>query len=134
MTTTLFQQLGGESKVRAIIRTLVDRMFDDILIGFFFRNTSREHLYELEYQHAAAFLGGPVAYRGRDLALVHKPLRIMGGQFARRMRLLEEILHAFAVPEAVVHAWLAHQRQQLGFIVADGAGTCAAISFPTSGT
>ena len=120
--------------MRAIIKTLVDRMFADILIGFFFRNTSREHLYELEYQHAAAFLGGPVAYRGRDLALVHKPLRIMGGQFARRVRILEEILQDSGVPEPIAQAWLEHQRQQLGFIVSDASQTCQATSLTTSGS
>lgn len=124
MTATLYEQLGGESKVRAITDRLVDRMFADIMIGFFFRNTRAEHLRELEFQHAAAFLGGPIAYRGRALDVVHKPLKIMGGQFARRLRILEEVLQGHGVPRNIIDAWLAHQREQLHLVVSTGPGTC----------
>lgn len=109
-------------------------MFADIMIGFFFRHTNRAHLYELEYQHAAAFLGGPVTYRGRDLAVVHKPLRIMGGQFARRLRILEEVLQSHAVAQSIAQPWIEHQRQQLGLVVTGPAGTCQVAPAPTSRT
>lgn len=84
----------------------VDRMFDDVMIGFFFRNVSRKHIKELEYQHAAEFLGGPVVYRGRPLRDAHKAHPIMGGQFARRKRILEETLVKHGVPDDIRAAWL----------------------------
>ena len=63
-TKAAFERLGGEPALRAIIDDFVDRVFDDIMIGFFFRNADRRRIKELEYQHAAEHLGGPVRYRG----------------------------------------------------------------------
>ena len=83
-------------------------MFDDVMIGFFFRKVARKHIKELEYQHAAQFLGGPVEYRGRPLREAHKAHPIMGGQFARRKRLLEQALQAHNAPQDIIDAWLAH--------------------------
>jgi truncated hemoglobin YjbI len=119
MHQSLYAQLGGESKLRAIIDEFVERLCDDLLIGFFFYKTKRARLKELEYAHAAAFLGAEVAYAGRPLAQVHKPLRIAGGQFSRRLQILREVLAAHAVPAAVNDAWLAHQQLLRPHIVAD---------------
>ena len=107
-TKVAFERLGGEPALRAIIDDFVDRIFDDIMIGFFFRNADRRRIKELEYQHAAELLGGPVAYRGRPMREAHAAHPIMGGQFARRKRILEEALIAHAVPEDIRVAWLAH--------------------------
>ena len=109
MGTTLYEQMGGEGKVRAIIEQFVDRMVDDVMIGFFFRKVNVRRLKELEFQHAAAFLGGPVAYEGRPLPAAHGPHKIQGGQFARRIHMLRQVLQEQQVPAAVVEAWLAHQ-------------------------
>lgn len=83
-------------------------MFDDVMIGFFFRKVSRKHIKELEYQHAAEHLGGPVVYRGRPLGEAHRAHPIMGGQFARRKRILEQTLTQHGVPDDIRTAWLAH--------------------------
>ena len=50
---TLFEQLGGEAKLRAIVDDFIDRVFADRMIGFFFRNADRGRIKELEYQLAA---------------------------------------------------------------------------------
>ena len=75
---TPFNRLG-EEKLRAIIDAFVDRVMDDVMIGFFFRHVNRERLKELEYQHAAEFLEADVKYRGRALRDAHGKHPIMGG-------------------------------------------------------
>ncbi|GAB4195996.1 MAG: hypothetical protein OHK0013_02790 [Sandaracinaceae bacterium] len=114
-----FERLG-EDVVRAITRDLVARMSKDLLIGFFFAKADLERLAELEYQHAAAFLGAPVRYEGRPLDRVHHPRRIFGGQFDRRLVILGEVLAAHHVPEDIRDAWLAHTRSQRALVVAPG--------------
>ena len=109
MAPTMYEQLGGESKVRAIIEIFIDRVVNDVMIGFFFRKTFLPRLKELEYQHAAAFLGAAVTYRGKPLRQAHGPHRIQGGQFARRKQILKEVLSEQQVPQAIAQAWLAHQ-------------------------
>ena len=46
---TLFERLGGEEKVRAIVDTFIDRVFADRMIGFFFRDADRNRIKEMEY-------------------------------------------------------------------------------------
>ncbi len=123
MAQTLFAQMGGEHKLRAVIDLFVDRMFDDILIGFFFRKTAKPKLKELEYEHAAAFLGANVPYTGRPLRRAHVGHQINGGQFARRRQILRDTLADLQVPAEVAAAWLAHQESLRADIVG-GAPSC----------
>lgn len=108
MDQTLFEQLGGEPKLRAIINTFIDSVFDDRMIGFFFRNADKQRIKDMEYQLAAHFLGAQVEYQGRPLDQVHAKHPIMGGHFDRRRQILKETLGLYNVPEPIKVAWLAH--------------------------
>ncbi len=103
-----FDQLGGEAALKSIINEFIDRVFQDLMIGFFFRAADRARVKEMEYQLAAHFLGAPIQYQGRPLDQVHAKLPIMGGHFARRRQILKDTLESFHVPEAIQSAWLAH--------------------------
>ena len=108
MTQSLFEKLGGEARLRAIIDTFIDRVFADRMIGFFFRNADRARIKKFEYQLAAAFLGADVQYQGRPLGRVHANHPIMGGHFARRRQILIETLEFYRVPDEIRDAWLRH--------------------------
>ena len=108
MEQSLFEQLGGEPRVRAIIDTFIDRVFDDRMIGFFFRNANRQRVKEMEYQLMAHFLGAQVQYQGRPLDQVHAKHPIMGGHFDRRRQILKETLDLYHLSEPIKEAWLAH--------------------------
>jgi len=99
-------------------------VISDTMIGFFFRDVSPKRLKELEFQHAAEHLGGPVRYRGRPLAEAHAKHRIMGGQFARRSQILREVLDRHGVEPEVRDAWLNHVESLRPLITADDAGEC----------
>jgi hemoglobin len=71
MSQSLFEKLGGEARVRAIIDVFIDRVFEDRMIGFFFRNADRARIKEMEYQLAASFLGADVKYTGKALGKAH---------------------------------------------------------------
>jgi len=121
---TMFERIGGEAALRAIVDDFVDRTVDDIMIGFFFRGVDRARLKQLEYQHAAEHLGGPVRYEGRPLRQAHAKHRIMGGQFARRKELLRKTLVAHAVPDEIASAWLAHVESLREQVTAEPDGQC----------
>ncbi len=105
---TLFEMLGGEAALRAIIARFVDRMFDDLMIGYLFRAADRERVKAKEYEFAARHLGAPVSYSGRPIDEAHRAHRVTGGQFMRRLQILKETLAAFQVPREVSEHWLAH--------------------------
>lgn len=119
-----FNRIGGEPALRAIIEDFVGRVFDDVMIGFHFRNASRERVTEMEYQHAAEHLGGPVTYGGRPLQKAHAPHRIMGGQFERRKKILSDVLKAHGVPDDIHDAWLAHTESLRHLITAQPGSEC----------
>jgi truncated hemoglobin YjbI len=120
----MYERIGGEPKLRAIISDFVDRVFEDIMIGFLFRNIDRRALKELEYQHAAEFLGAPLRYRGRPLDQAHKQHRILGGQFARRKEILRHTLVAHSVSPDIIGAWLTHTESLRALVTADAGGEC----------
>ena len=121
---SLYARMGGEAALRAVIDDFVDRLFDDIMIGYLFAEVDRARLKELEFQHASAFLGGPHAYTGRPLRAAHARHRIMGGQFARRLQLLRNVFAAQRVPEEVQQAFLAHNESLREQITSQDLGEC----------
>jgi hemoglobin len=124
MASTLFDDLGGEPALRKIIDRFVDRIFDDVMIGFFFRNARRERIKQKEYEFAAQHLGAPVVYSGRALDEAHRAHPIMGGQFLRRLTILKETLEAAGVPEHVKKHWLAHTEAMRPQVTADVGNLC----------
>lgn len=108
---TFYEQLGGEAPLRAIVADFYDRVFDDVMIGFFFRNQDKARLVEREFEFAARALGAAdVEYRGRTMRAAHAKHPIMRGQFDRRAKILEDTLRDHDVPEAVRLAWMGHTR------------------------
>lgn len=122
--TSLFDQLGGERRLRPLIRDFVDRMVDDTMIGFFFQGVDRDRLADLEYQFTARFLGANVPYEGRPIGAAHRRHRIMGGQFDRRRHILEETMVRYGVEPALRAAWLAHVDDLRKAVTQDAQGQC----------
>ena len=121
---SLFDQLGGEPKLRAIVDDFVDRCFDDVMIGFMFARAERSRIKRFEYEHAASHLGGPVEYGGRPLDRAHRPHQIFGGQFDRRRRILIETLRDHDVPSEIIDAWVSHQDSLRPLITKDPDSNC----------
>jgi hemoglobin len=121
---SLFDDLGGEPALRAIIERFVDRVFDDVMIGFFFVNARRERIKQKEYEFAAQHLGANVEYSGRALGEAHRAHPIMGGQFARRLTILKQTLEEAGAPEHVKAHWLAHTEALRPLVTGDLSTEC----------
>jgi len=119
-----FERIGGEPALRALVEDFVDRCFDDVMIGFFFARADRERVKRFEYEHAAAHLGAGIEYGGRPIRVAHGAHRIMGGQFARRLQILREVLQAHGVPEDVRQRWIAAQEALRGEVTGDPDSNC----------
>ncbi|MEN0066845.1 MAG: group 1 truncated hemoglobin [Myxococcota bacterium] len=105
---TDFERLGGQAGVDRILTTFVDRMRGDFIIGFLFEGRDRDRILKHEIELASAHLGGPKGYTGRSLGMVHAPLRILRGQFQRRMAVLKKVLTEHDVPNDIMARWVAH--------------------------
>lgn len=107
----------GPGRVRLIIDRFLDEVFEDPMIGFFFAGKPLSRIRELEYRFAVEHLGGGAVYNGRPLDEAHGDLRVFGGQFDRRRRILEETLEAFGVDEDIRARWIAHTEAQRDKVV-----------------
>jgi len=103
-----FETLGGEPALRLIIDRFVDRIFDDLMIGYLFRAADRQRVKDKEFEFAARHLGAPVEYTGRPLQEAHRAHRITGGQFMRRLQILKETLSELNAPAQVIEHWVQH--------------------------
>ena len=124
MAGTLYDRLGGEVKLRQIIDAFIDRVFNDRMIGFFFRSADKERIKEMEFQLTARFLGAPIEYQGRPLDEVHAKHPIMGGQFMRRLAILRETLEYYNVPKEIMDSWLSHTESLRPLITRDAGSDC----------
>ena len=127
MEQTLYEQLGGEAKLRLIIDSFIDRVFDDRMIGFFFRHADKKRIKEMEFQLTARFLGADIEYQGKPLGEVHAKHPIMGGQFARRLQILRETLEYYKVPKHIRDAWIEHTESLRPLITRDAGSDCDPI-------
>lgn len=125
---SLFERLGGEEKIRAIVDAFIDRVFADRMIGFFFRDADRMRIKEFEFQLAAKFLGADIEYQGRPLQIAHAKHPIMGGHFARRRQILNETLEAYDVPAFIRDAWLKHTDSMRPLITPEADSDCDPIA------
>jgi truncated hemoglobin YjbI len=114
-----------------IVDDFVDRVTKDMMIGFFFRAVDINRLKELEYQFAASHLGGPQGYQGRPLARAHGPHRIMGGQFNRRLKILDDTLISHQVESDIREEWLKHNESLRAHITQDARDECQAADTTT---
>lgn len=121
---TLFEQMGGEPVLRRVIDRFVDRLFDDVMIGFFFKRANRERIKQKEYEFAAQHLGANVEYTGRPLAQAHAPHLIMGGQFDRRLQILKDTLDELGVPANVRAHWIDTTLSLRSLVTRDASGQC----------
>ncbi|MEE2787563.1 MAG: group 1 truncated hemoglobin [Myxococcota bacterium] len=107
---TLYDTIGGEDVLRAILRDFYDRVFVDPMIGYMFHGRDKAHLVEREVEFTARLLGADVVYQGRSMAKAHRQHHIARGHFARRLVLLEQTLDDHQVDESVRQCWIDHTR------------------------
>jgi hemoglobin len=121
---SLFERLGGEATLRAIIDDFVEKIFADVMIGYFFAKADKARVKAKEYEFAARHLGLDVPYTGEPLPAVHARHDIRGGHFMRRMQLLKETLEKHSVPPEVIDHWLSHTEQMRAAITKNQGSDC----------
>lgn len=82
-TATLYERLGGEEKVRKIVRDVLQRNLDNPIIGHHFKEVDMEKLNQLVFDFFSMGIGGPHKYTGRDMRSAHSHLNITDDDFQR---------------------------------------------------
>lgn len=124
MSSDLYRQAGADTGIRAFVTTFYDRMFEDVMIGFFFRNADKRRLIDKEVELMARMLGHTTRYTGKPIREAHAPHPIMGGHFERRWILLKESMQSHGVPVSVQEAIEEHTRKLRPLVTAQPGSQC----------
>src|SRR6266540_593161 len=107
---TLYERLGGYDAITAVANDLLPRLQTDPQLGRFWAHRGEDGVAR-EKQLLIDFLGagGPVYYRGRDMALCHRGMRISESDWSVFLGHAAATLAKFRVPEA-------EQREVVSFV------------------
>jgi len=100
---SLYERLGGYDAIFAVTNDLLDRMEKDPQLGRFWQHRGEDGV-KRERQLIVDFLcassGGPLYYKGRDMKLSHKGMRISESDWTVFLNHADATLKAFNVPQA----------------------------------
>ena len=68
---SLYERLGGEDMISALIPAFYVRVLADPELGPFFKDTELEKLHAMQREFFVMATGGPLQYSGRPLAHTH---------------------------------------------------------------
>jgi hemoglobin len=112
-TRSLYERLGGYDAISAVAEDLLPRLRTDPTLGRFWAYRGEDGV-QREKQLLVDFLcacaGGPMYYRGRDMAPCHRGMGITEGDWAVFLGHAAATLAKFEVPEA-------EQRDVVGFVL-----------------
>ena len=100
---TLYERLGGYDAIAAVANDLLPRLRADAQLGRFWAHRgedviTREKQLLIDFLCASA--GGPMYYRGRDMVLTHRGMRISESDWSVFLGHAAATLAKFKVPEA----------------------------------
>jgi hemoglobin len=97
---SLFDRLGGEGAVSAVIDDFVGRAAADGRINAKFARTDVPRLKAKLVEQVTAASGGPATYTGRGMRETHDGMGVTAGEFDALVADLVATLDAFSVPAA----------------------------------
>src|SRR6202165_2264570 len=96
---SLYDRLGGQGAVTAVVDDFVSNVAADNRINKFFAKTDIPRWKRLLVEQICAGTGGPCNYTGRDMKSAHAGMGITDAQFNALVEDLVKTLDKFKVPE-----------------------------------
>ena len=100
MSGTIYQEIGGEETVEAVVDDFYDRVLSDDQLADYFEGMDMQELRVHQVQFVSSVAGGPVDYDGGDMREAHARLDIDEDDFDAVGTYLERALGANGVGEA----------------------------------
>jgi hemoglobin len=100
---TLYERLGGYDAIAAVANDLLPRLRSDPQLGRFWAHRGEDGVMrekQLLIDFISASAGGPTYYRGRNMVLTHKGMRISESDWNAFLGHAGATLAKFQVPEA----------------------------------
>src|SRR5262250_1033101 len=101
-TKTLYSRLGGYDAISAVANDLLPRLRADPQLGRFWAHRAEDSILrekQLLIDFLCASAGGPMYYRGRDMTLAHRGMRISESDWNVFLGHAAATLAKFKVPD-----------------------------------
>ena len=95
---SLYDRLGGQRAIVAVIDDFIDRVAADARIKFRFLNTDLPKLKTLLVEFVCMATGGPCKYTGQDMETSHAGMELVDDEFTALVEDLAGALDKFKVP------------------------------------
>ena len=95
----LYDRLGGQPAITAVVDDFVGNVAADNRINGFFARTDIPALKRNLVDQLCAGTGGPCTYKGKDMMTAHRGMNITDAQFNALVEDLVKTLDKFKVPE-----------------------------------
>ena len=103
----LWEHIGSEERLEAILKDFYARMKNDILIGFFFDNKDTDEIARMQKLFLMRAMGAISTYTGKAPAQAHTKLApILSGHFDRRLQILEQTLKDHGLSPEDIQTWI----------------------------
>lgn len=99
-TPSLYDRLGGQDGIQALVIAFYTRVMTDPELSPFFRHTEIGKLHHMQSEFFTMATGGPASYTGMPLAHVHHGRGITGFHFSRFVEHLVATLEELGVIDA----------------------------------
>jgi len=96
--STLFEKLGGEHNIAAVVDKFYVHVLADPKLVDFFKNTDLNKQRQRQTQYMVLGFGGPNKYEGQPLKKVHANLGVSQGNFDSAWVHMEQACHDCKVP------------------------------------
>lgn len=104
MARTVYQEIGGEEAVEAVVDDFYDRVLADDRLAEYFEGMDMDEIRAHQVQFISAVTGGPVEYDGQDMREAHAHLDIDERDFDAVAEYLEDALRENGVDDGNVEA------------------------------
>ncbi|CAM6004319.1 unnamed protein product [Sphagnum balticum] len=99
---SIFDQLGGEAAVNAVVDKFYDTLLTDSRVNHYFKNTDMGKQRARQKQFLTLVTGGPSTYEGKDMKQAHCNHAITKENFDITWEHLEAALQFYDVPQHLV--------------------------------
>ena len=114
---TVYEGLGGEPGLAAVVDNLLERMAKDEQIVRYFQDTDIALFREGLTEHLCDVADGPCEYGGDDMKATHRGLNITQADFDRLVQLLIYAMQEEGIPIAVRNDLLKRLAPMYGDVV-----------------
>jgi hemoglobin len=97
---SLFERLGGQGAITAVVEDFRDRCGGDSRINAKFARTDMARLTSMLIDQVSEASGGPAKYTGRDMKTAHADMAVTTGEFNALVENLVATLNKFGVGKA----------------------------------